>query len=86
MWLFLAATEVCTPLHAWLHGGTIPDNDDCAVAAIAHGKMQTVASAAPAVMRVIWTETGPRFETLVFRPATAFLPEGRGPPVFAFHS
>jgi hypothetical protein len=86
VWLFLATVVVCPPLHAWLHGGTIPDNDDCAIVAVAHGKVETVACAAPAAVPVIWTEIAPRFENLVLRPATAFLPDGRGPPVFCFHS
>jgi hypothetical protein len=87
VWLFMAAAEVCTPLHAWLHGGTIPDNDnDCAIVAIAHGKVETVFHAAPAVVPVIGIEIAPRIEISVFRPTTAFFPDGRGPPVSCFHS
>ena len=42
LWLFRAAAEACTPLHAWLHGGTVPDRDDCAIVAITHGKVEPV--------------------------------------------
>lgn len=83
----MAAAEVCTPLHAWLHGGTIPDNDnDCAIVAIAQGKMETVVCAAPAVVPVIGIEIAPRIEISVSRPTTAFFPDGRAPPFFSFHS
>jgi hypothetical protein len=82
VWLFMAAAEVCPPLHAWLHGGSIPkDDSDCAVLAIAHGKVETVVCAAPAVVPVVWIEIVPRLEFSVFRPASVFLPDGRGPPV-----
>lgn len=41
IWLFMAAAEVYTPLHAWLHGGTIPDDDDddCPIAMMHQGKV-----------------------------------------------
>jgi hypothetical protein len=81
IWLLMAAAEVCTPLHAWLHGGTIPDNDDCAIVAIAHGKVETVVCAAPAIVPVIGIEIIPQIENSVFYPSPAFLPDGRGPPV-----
>jgi hypothetical protein len=82
VWLFMAAAELCAPLHAWLHGGTIPqDDNDCAVVAIAHGKVETVVCAAPLAVPVTWIEIVPRLEFSVFRPALAFLPDGRGPPV-----
>jgi hypothetical protein len=78
----MAAAELCPPLHAWLHGGAVPDNDDdCAMVAIAHGKVETAACAAPAAVPVAWIEIVPRLEFSVFRPAIAFLPNGRGPPV-----
>jgi hypothetical protein len=82
VWLFMAAAELCTPLHAWLHGGTIPDNDDdCAIVCIAHGKIETTPCAIPAAMPVVWVEIVPRIEFSVFRSAIALLPDGRGPPV-----
>jgi hypothetical protein len=80
VWVFMATAEAYTPLHAWLHGGSIPDNDDCAVVAIAHGKVESVVAAAPAVVPVTWVEIAPRVEFSVFCPSTAFLPDGRGPP------
>ena len=87
IWLFMAAAALYTPLHAWLHGGTIPDNDDdCAIVAIAHGKVETVFCAAPAVVPVIGIEITPRLEFSTFRPTSVFLPDGRGPPVSLLHS
>lgn len=81
VWLFMAAAEIFSPLHAWLHGGTIPDNDTkCAIVSIAHGKVATILCAAPAVVPVIGTEIAPRIEISVYRPTTAFSPDGRGPP------
>jgi hypothetical protein len=86
-WLFVAAAEIYTPLHAWLHGGTIPDNDNCAVVAITHGNVEPVVCATPAVVPVIWVEIArPRIEFSVFRPSTALLPDSRGPPVSSFNS
>jgi hypothetical protein len=81
VWLFMAVAEAYTPLHAWLHGGTIPDDDDCAIVAIAHGKVETVAVAAPTPIPVVWVEVAARPEFFIFAPAIAFLPDGRGPPV-----
>jgi hypothetical protein len=87
IWLFMAAAELCMPLHAWLHGGTIPDHDgDCAIVAIAHGKVETVICAAPAVVPVIGIEIAPRFEFSTFCPISALLPDGRGPPAFLLPS
>ena len=86
VWLFMVTAEVYTPLHAWLHGGTIPDNDNCAIAAIAHGKVETVACAAPAVIPLLGIEIAPRIENSVFCPSTVVLPDGRGPPASSFHS
>jgi hypothetical protein len=82
IWLFMAAAEIYPPLHAWLHGGTIPkDDDDCAIVAIAHGKIETVACDIPVLMPITWIEVTPRVEFLVFVPANKNLPPGRGPPV-----
>jgi hypothetical protein len=83
VWLFLAAAESYAPLHAWLHGGTIPDNDNCAVVAVNHGNVETIVCSTPAVIPVIWVEIAPRLEFSVFSPSTALLPDSRGPPVSA---
>lgn len=80
VWLFMAAAEACTPLHAWLHGGTIPDNDNCAIVAITHGKAEPVVCDVPAVATVTWIEVAPSAEFFVFRTTTVFLPGGRAPP------
>jgi hypothetical protein len=86
VWLFVAAAETCAPLHAWLHGGTIPDNDNCAVVAVTHGSVEPVVCAAPAVIPVVWVEIAPRIESSVFHPSMALLPDSRGPPVSSFNS
>ena len=84
VWLFMAAAEVCTPLHAWLHGGTIPkDDDDCAIVCIAHGKIETATVDVPIPAPVVWIEVAPRIEFSILSNATAFLPNGRAPPVFS---
>jgi hypothetical protein len=84
VWLFMAAAEVCTPLHAWLHGGTIPeDDDDCAIICIAHGKIETAAVNVPIPAPVVWIEVAPRIEFSVLSNAIVFLPNGRAPPAFS---
>ena len=83
VWLFMATAEICTPLHAWLHGGTIPkDDDDCAIVAIAHGKIETAPCAAPAALPVTWIEIAERTEFSAFIPAAKNLLPARGPPGF----
>ena len=81
LWLLMTTAEACPALHAWLHGGKIPDNDDCAVVAVAQGKVQVITSDVPAVVPVLGIEIVPCVVTAVFRPAGVFLPDGRGPPV-----
>jgi len=83
IWLIMAAAEIYSPLHAWLHGGTIPDDDDCAIIAIAHGKIETVTPDVPAVVPVAWIDVTPQIEFSVFSTAIAFLPNGRGPPAIS---
>jgi hypothetical protein len=84
VWLFMAAAEVWTPLHAWLHGGTIPkDDDDCAIVCIAHGKIETVTPNVPTPAPVVWIEVAPRIEFSVLSTTIALLPNGRAPPAFS---
>jgi hypothetical protein len=81
LWLFMATAEICTPLHAWLHGGTIPDNDDCAVVAISHGQFDSPACDIPAVAPAAWiVVTSSPLECPVFSPTIENLPPGRAPP------
>jgi hypothetical protein len=87
VWLFMAAAETSTPLHAWLHGGSIPDNDDdCAIVALIHGKIETTPCDIPVVIPATWVETTPRIEISVFCPAIENLPPGRAPPSFCIAS
>jgi len=80
LWLFMVAAEAYTPLHAWLHGGTIPDDDDCAIVAIAHGKIETVACDIPVLVPVTWIEVTPLIGFPVFSTTIENLPNGRAPP------
>jgi hypothetical protein len=81
LWLFMATAEVCTPLHAWLHGGTIPkDDDDCAIVAIAHGKIETASPDIAVPVPITWIEVTPQIESCVFGTAIVFLPNDRAPP------
>jgi hypothetical protein len=86
LWLFMAAAEMYRPLHAWLHGGTIPEDDHCAVAMLAHGNVEPVMSDVPVFVPVTWIETAPRIEFSVFETAGEFISPGRGPPVFCIAS
>jgi hypothetical protein len=84
LWLFMAAAELCTPLHAWLHGGVIPeDDDDCAIVCIAHGKIETASASVPPAAPVVWIEAAPRIEFSVVSLAITLLPNGRAPPIFS---
>ena len=81
VWLFMSAAEVCRPLHAWLHGGTIPDDDDCAIVAITHGKVEVMACDIPMAPPVTWIEVTPRVEfSVLIRPIENLL-SGRAPPL-----
>jgi hypothetical protein len=82
LWLFMAAAEIYSPLHTWLHGGAVPDDDDCAVAAITHGKIETVTPDVPVIVPITWIEITPRDEFSVFIPANTNLSLGRAPPAF----
>jgi hypothetical protein len=84
VWLFMAAAELWTPLHAWLHGGTIPDNDDdCAIVAIAHGKIETAPVAAPVAAPATWIEIPLHFDFSTVSTAITLLPNSRAPPAFS---
>ena len=81
LWLFMATAEICTPLHAWLHGGTIPDDDSCAVVAIAHGQFDSTVCDIPIAQPAIWVEVAPLHVAFsVFSTAVETLPPGRAPP------
>ena len=82
LWLLMATAEICTPLHAWLHGGAIPENDDCAIALLAHGSIHTdVVDNIPLTSPIVWIETTSQVEFSVFCPTIQNLPTGRAPPV-----
>ena|GEM_PF-4390295 len=44
LWLVLVAAEACPELHEWLHGGHIPEDDECAVVLLSEGKVQLAAA------------------------------------------
>ncbi len=80
VWLFMATAEICPPLHAWLHGGTIPDDDDCPVVAIAVGHVHVSVCHVEPVVPVALIEITPRVEITVFVPSEKVLPNDRAPP------
>jgi len=84
VWLFMIPAEAYTPLHAWLHGGSIPDDDDCAIATLMHGKVETGVAVAPLVVPITWIESALCVEFSVLHSAFTFLPNGRAPPFFSY--
>ena len=80
LWLFMAAAENWTPLHAWLHGGAIPDGDDCAIVLLTHGKIESPAANVPVIAPAVLIEAAPTVEFLVDCPTIENLPPGRAPP------
>ena len=76
----MAAAEIYSPLHAWLHGGSVPDDDDCAVAVLAHGKIESAPCDVPAILPVTWIEVAPRVKFSIFIPVNTNLSFGRAPP------
>jgi hypothetical protein len=82
VWMFLWTAEICPPLHGWLHGGSIPDDDDCPVVAMAtgHVHVEVAEIQAPAPSNAI--EITPRVEVTVFVSSEKILPPGRAPPRF----
>lgn len=80
VWLFMATAEICPPLHAWLHGGTIPDDDDCPVVAVALGHVHVEVCDVQPVIPVPIIEVTPRAKVTVFVPTEKTLPNERAPP------
>jgi len=80
LWLFLLVAETCTPLHAWLHGGSIPDNDSCAIVALAHGNVESASSGDSLTVPIATIEHTPSLGVVYFSSVIVFLPSGRAPP------
>ncbi len=80
VWLFMATAEICPPLHAWLHGGSIPDDDDCPVVAVATGHVHVGVVEVQPVVPITFIEITPRVEVTVFVPSEKTLPNERAPP------
>jgi hypothetical protein len=80
VWLFMATAEICPPLHEWLHGGSIPDDDDCAVKMIAAGHVHVAVCHVEPVIPVSLIEIAPRANVIVFVPSEKNLPNERAPP------
>jgi hypothetical protein len=83
VWLFMATAEVCPPLHEWLHGGSIPDDDDCAVKMIAAGHVHVAVCHVEPVIPVSFIEITPNAKVAVFVPSEKILPNERAPPACA---
>ena len=83
VWLVLAAAEAWTPLHAWLHGGAIPKDDDCAVMLVATGRVDL--SLAAVVVVPVLVAVVALLEVFVSPSVPKLpLPPSRGPPFFCF--
>ncbi|HVU08396.1 MAG TPA: hypothetical protein VHG89_07625 [Verrucomicrobiae bacterium] len=80
IWLLIGFAETHPSFHAWLHGGSIPDDDDCAVAVVLHGNTETTTFNAPVSVPIGWIEIQPLVEFSVFSPFVENLPLGRAPP------
>jgi hypothetical protein len=80
VWLFMALAETWTPLHAWLHGGSIPDNDDCAIVAITHGKVDSLTIDTSVVAPITFVEAPPVIVYFISSATCELLPLGRAPP------
>jgi hypothetical protein len=83
VFLLVNTAEICPPLHAWLHGGSVPDDDDCAVVAVALGHVDTGICDVPPVLPVHWIEIVPLRETYALVVVNKNLPPGRAPPFFS---
>ena len=81
VWLFMATAELCPPLHEWLHGGTIPDDDDCAVKMIAAGHVHVAVCHVEPVIPVSFIEITLRAPIAIFIPSAKYLPNERAPPL-----
>lgn len=81
MWLFMAAAEAYPPLHAWLHGGAIPDDDDCPIAMIHQGKLDNTVIVITVVVFVRFAISIQAALSSQFVPYLP-LPSVRGPPMY----
>jgi len=81
LWLLLVAAEASPSLHAWLHGGAIPDDDDCAVIALVHGKVESADCVVIVPIPAASVEVALSFEISNFSPSIVSLPKGRAPPL-----
>ena len=82
VWGFLSAAEAHEPLHAWLHGGVVPIDDDCPVVLLAKGKIDLVVTSVAIVAIFICVSAAVRVFTPVFVLPIP-LPLARGPPSWA---
>jgi len=83
IWLTMAFAEICPPFHAWLHGGKIPDDDDCAVVAIATGHFDSATAEVPPVTPIYWIQIESSVEISTFVFVSKNLPQERAPPVLS---
>src|SRR5215469_4505066 len=77
VFLFMWTAEIYPPMHEWLHGGSIPDDDDCPVVAIATGHVHITVAEVQAPAPVTLIEITPRQEVTVFVPSLKILPNER---------
>ena len=80
IWLMLTVAESYRPFHAWLHGGTIPDNDDCAIVMILHGKVDTATVIVDIPVPPVLAIGNVLTPVSIFAPVDHLLLPSRGPP------
>lgn len=80
-WLFMATAEICPSLHAWLHGGTIPDDDDCPIMAMATSHVDPGVCTIEPVLPVAFIGITPPPKIIAFVPSERILPNERAPPL-----
>ena len=80
IWLTLTVAEGYRPLHAWLHGGTIHDDDDCAIVMILHGKVDPSTEIVDVPVKPLLFIADVLTPLSIFAPVDHLLLPSRGPP------
>ena len=82
----MTVAEAWTPFHAWLHGGAIPENDECTLVLLSHGKIDTACGDVPIAVQPNSFEAAPSAEISFCCPVVGNLSLDRGPPTSLLHS
>jgi len=84
--LLLNLLAASPELHEWLHADAGHAEHQCAVTFFAHGQVDAAVTAVAAAVPVPVVEFVPLTSVSVFAAPVGWLPPGRAPPVFGFHS